>query len=185
MKNHIIIASIIVALIALSLSGQRDRYAGQPSVIRAGTDTFVATKTVIKTIDLDDDTSTDDFQFDDDAGNSTAQNVDLGEIIPAWAEIVSCQIRCIETVGTATFQVKLGTTSGATNLLAQATVDGANEFTATAATAGPVIATTVAAQHVWIEGDPSNNWTASGDQGRWAISVTYIDYGAVFTAKNP
>ncbi len=153
--------------------------------IKSSTDIHYAVKTVIKTIDLDDDASTDDFQFDDDATNSTSQNVDMGTMIPVWSEITSVTIRCFESVGAGTFQVTVGTTSAANNLLAQATVDAANEFATTAATASPVVATTAAAQKVFINGDPSGNWSDAGSAGRWAVIVTYIDYGAVYTEKNP
>ncbi len=70
-------------------------------------------KVVCKTIDLDDDASTDDYQFDDDAANTTEQVITLTNILPAYAELVSVQLRCFETVtGSASMSIDVGTTSG-------------------------------------------------------------------------
>ena len=153
-------------------------------VSAADRDIMYMTKTVVKTISANDDLSTDDFQFDDDAANSTSQNVDMGAILPAYAEIVSVHIRCFETVGSGTFQVTLGTASAGNELLAQATIDAANEIDGTATGAGPKLEAANAAKNVWINGDPNGNWTAVG-AGRWTVMVTYIDYGAVHTQNNP
>ncbi len=150
----------------------------------ADSDVMWVLKTVIKTIDLDDDGSGTDFTFDDDAANSTAQPVNLGNLVPTYGELVSVQIRCVESVGAGTFQVKLGTGTGGEQLLSQATIDAAGEMGGTAATAGPVIAATSSVVTIWIEGDPSGNWADAGDAGIWAIMVTYIDYGAVWAEKN-
>jgi len=142
-------------------------------------------KTIVQTIDLDDDASTDDFTFDDDAADSTAQNVDLGELIPAFAEVVSVHLRCFESVGAGTFQVTLGITSAANDLLAQTTIDGAGEADGTATGAGPKLETSASARHIWVQGDPSGNWSDAGDAGRWTVMVSYIDYGAAHTQNNP
>ncbi len=150
----------------------------------ASSDVMWVLKTVIKTIDLDDDGSGTDFTFDDDASDSTAQPVNLGNLVPAYGELVSVQVRCVESVGAGTFQVKLGTGTGGEQLLSQATIDAAGEMGGTAATAGPVIAATSSVVTIWIEGDPSGNWAAAGDAGIWAVMVTYIDYGAVWAEKN-
>lgn len=138
-------------------------------------------KTVKITIDLDADGST-DFVFDDTAENSTSQNVDLGAVLPAYAEILSAQIRCYESVGGAqTFQVTLGTASAGSEILAQATVDAAGEITGTGAGDGPEIVAAVSAKNVWINGAPSGDWDEAGGTGRWSVMVTYIDYGDIHT----
>lgn len=183
MKNVFIIAALILVTFAFSLPGQRGRYAGEPSVVRAGQDTYFAIKTIVKTISVNDDDSADDFQFDDDAGDTFAQNLNMGVLIPAWCEITSSVVRCLESVGSGTFQIILGVSSGNNELLAQSTIGTLNEFVATAATASPIVATTAAAQNIWIQGDPDagTNWTGVG-AGRWVVMVTYIDYGAVYAA---
>jgi hypothetical protein len=143
------------------------------------------TKTVIKTIDLDDDASTDDYQFDDDAANKTEQVITLTNILPAYAELVSWQIRCFEGVADAnTFGVDFGTTSGGTEI-GEADTDDTNEILASAAGAGPTLAATNAVRSLYFAGTPSVNWSIMHSTGRWAVMLTYIDYSAVYTQKNP
>lgn len=149
------------------------------------TDIVFSLKTIIKTVDITATGTTDDFNFDATAENSTAQNLDLGGLVPAWCEITSCTVRCFESVGAGTFQIMLGTASAGNQLLAQATVDANLELATTAATASPVVATTAAGKGVWLQGDPSGDWDEAGGTGRWAVMVTYIDYGAVYTAEGP
>lgn len=149
-------------------------------------ETYLMTKTVIKTINLDSSDDNDDFEFDDTANNSTSQNVNMGAIIPAYAEVVSVQARCFETVGgSQTFQVTLGTGSAGNQLLAQTTIDAANEIDGTATGAGPKLEAANVAKNVWINGDPSANWDDCAGAGRWSVMITYIDYGAVHTAGIP
>ncbi len=154
-------------------------------VDEANGDIMYMMKTVCKTIDLDDDASTDDFQFDDDQVNQTEQPVDLGAIIPAYAEIVSCQVRCFETVtGSASMSIDIGTASGGAEILTAANTDSANDINATGAGDGPEVVATNAARNVWINATPGANWSTL-DAGRWIVMVTYLDYGAVYTQKNP
>lgn len=149
----------------------------------ASTDVMWTLKTVVKTIDLDDDGSGTDFTFDDDAGNQTEQSVDLGAIIPAYAEVVSVQLRCYETVtGSTQMAIDLGTASGGAELLASANIDTANDIDGTATGAGPKLEAANAAKNVWINATPGANWDTL-DAGLWAVMVTYIDYGAVYTEK--
>jgi len=147
--------------------------------------TSLQTKTVIKTIDLDDDASTDDYQFDDDAANTTEQVITLTNILPAYAELVSWQIRCFEGVADAnTFGVDFGTTSGGTEI-GEGDTDDTDEVLASAAGAAPALAATNAARSLYFAGTPSANWSIMHSTGRWAVMLTYIDYGAVYTQKNP
>lgn len=149
------------------------------------TDVMYPVKTVVKTIDVDDDASTDDFQFDDDVADQAEQSVDLGEIIPAYAEVLSAQVRCFETVtGSAVMAIDLGTASGGAEVLATANTDSANNLNGTGAGDGPEILAANAAKHIWINATPGANWNTL-DAGRWAVMITYIDYGAVYTWKNP
>ncbi len=151
------------------------------------TDITYMLKTVIKTISIDDDASTDDFQFDDDAANANEQTIDLGALIPAYAEIISAQVRCIETVvssGDDVMALDLGTSDGGAEILATADTDTANDINATGAGVGPEVIATNAARNVWLNATPDENWTTFS-AGRWAVMVTYIDYGAALTEKNP
>jgi len=142
-----------------------------------------AVKTVVKTIDVNSaDTTGSDFQLDNTAANMTEQPVDLGAIIPAYAEIVSAQLRCTETVtGSAQMAIDIGVTTGAGDILASANVDTANDIKAVTIAGSPVVAALNTAQHVWINATPDANWNTPLVEGRWAVMVTYIDYGAVYT----
>lgn len=188
--KRIMLAILILAVTILSVEGQRERYAGTVSTPKLGRDLYSSTKTIIKTISIDDDASTDDFQFDDDATNTTEQPVDFGAIIPAYAEIVSAQIRCIEAVVSTgedpddITSLDLGITTGAGDILATDTTDDLNDINTTAAGAGPEVASTNAARHVWLNLVPEDNFSTIS-AGRWAVIVTYIDYGAVHTENNP
>lgn len=190
MKRYIVLAFIIIVLIAMSLSGQRGRYVGEASIIRADTDIYYAQKTIIKTISIDDDASVDDFQFDDDAGNATEQTVNMGAIIPAYAEIVSCQVRCIEAVVSSEADpdditgLDIGTSDGGGEILATGTPDDLNDVLSTVAADSPEVIATNAARNLWINLNPIDNWSTMS-AGRWSVMLTYIDYGAVNTARNP
>jgi len=166
-------------------SGVIDAMLIKPRKIVATADVMYPVKTVVKTIDVDDDASTDDFQFDDDVADQAEQPVDLGAIIPAYAEVLSAQIRCFETVtGSAVMSIDLGTASGGAEVLATANTDSANDINGTGVGDGPEILAANAAKHIWINATPGADWNTL-DAGRWAVMITYIDYGAVYTWKNP
>lgn len=148
---------------------------------------FLSVKSVMKTINLDSSDDNDDFEFDDTQGNVTEQTRDMGAIIPAYAEVLSAQLRCFETVagsGSAVMAIDLGTSSGGAEIFATADIDTANDISATEATGGPEIIATAAAKNVWINATPTANWSTL-TAGRWAVIITYIDYGSVFTIESP
>lgn len=152
-----------------------------------GTDIYIVTKTVIKTFDVNATDASDDYQFDNTAGNTTEQTIEIASIIPAYAEILSAQVRCFETVvssGTDVMAIDVGTSDGGAEILATADTDTANDINATAAAAGPEVVATNAARSVWVNATPDENWSTI-TEGRWAVMVTYIDYGATYTAKSP
>lgn len=163
---------------------------GPREVITVGVETYNAYKTVIRTISIDDDASTDDFQFDDDAVNANEQTVDMGALIPAFAEIVSAQVRCIEAVVSSEADpddiagLDLGVSDGGGEILATGTPDDLNDILSTVAADSPEIIATNAARNVWINLNPADNWSTMS-AGRWAVIVTYLDYGAVHDVKNP
>ena len=57
--------------------------------IKSSTDVSYMLKTVIKTFDVNAADTTDDYQFDNTAGDANEQPVEIPSIIPAYAEIVS------------------------------------------------------------------------------------------------
>jgi len=142
--------------------------------------TFLAQRTVIKSVDVDDDASTDDYQFDDDAANKTEQVITLTNILPAYALLTNWQIRCVETVtGSAAMQIDLGTTSGG-NELGTGSPDTADDILSIAAAGSPALAPTDAARSLYFSGTPGVNWNTL-DAGRWVVMLTYIDYGTVYS----
>ena len=180
----LIIAALAIGL-AVTGTAQQDRYAGVSATRKVGEDTYLATKTIIVTISLDDDTSTDDFQFDDDAVHSDPQSINVGNLVLPYSEILSAHIRCFESIGAGTFDVRLGISPNGQQIFASIDVDGANEIVSTPAGASPEMPATNTGTVIFFTGDPSGNWDAAGSAGRWALMFTYIDYGAVYTADVP
>lgn len=200
MKINKLASLIIGCLIGLSLLMGMRRYSpvfwravsGGIQYVGANlfedTDIVISTKTIIKTISIDDDASTDDFQFDDDQSNSNEQKVNLGNLIPTYGELLSAELRCFETVtdsgGDAVMAIDLGTATGGAEIFATADIDSANDISATGAGDGPEIVATAAAKAVWINATPDVDWDTFLT-GRWSVMITYIDYGAVHTAGIP
>ncbi len=160
------------------------RFTPSGIVLNKDSDIMYVFKTVVKTVSIDDDASTDDFQFDDDAANTSEQPLDLGAIVPAYGELVSIQSRCIEAVVGGTMASDFGTSTGGGDILSTADTDALNEINATATPFSPEVGSTNTAKNVWMNATPSANWNTL-TAGRWIIMVTYIDYGAVHTQKNP
>lgn len=152
-----------------------------------GTGVVLAVKTFIATVQLDDDTVTADYAFDDDAANTTEQVITLTNVLPAYAELLSWQIRCFEgTTAATTAAIDFGTSSGGTEIgEGDTSVDDTGELIGAAAGAGPVLLATSAARSLYFGVVPSSNWADMASVGRWSIMVTYIDYAAVHTQKNP
>lgn len=136
-------------------------------------------KTIIKSIDVDDDASTDDYQFDDDAANATEQALTITNIVPAYCEVLSVQLRCFETVtGSTAMSIDVGTTPGGDQVLLAANTDAANDINTTSAAGGPVVAATNVLRSLYVNATPGANWNTL-DAGRWVLMVTYIDYASV------
>lgn len=154
-------------------------------VMTIATDIYPACRTVIKTIDANDDDSTDDFQFDNDVADQAEQSVDLGAIVPAYAEVVSVQLRCFETLtNSGAMSIDLGLAAGDAEYLAAANIDTANDIDGTATGVGPKLEASNAARKVFINATPDADWDTLF-AGRWAVMVTYLDYGAIYTKDSP
>lgn len=155
-----------------------------PSGNVVAVDTIWALKTVTKTISVVVAVSADDFQFDDTQVNAAEQPIDLGSLVPAYAELVSAQIRCFEAVVGGTMSIDLGTSSGGAEILTAGPTDALNEINSSVAGDSPEIIATNVAKNVWINATPSANWDTLS-AGRYSIMVTYIDYGAAHTWSIP
>ena len=136
------------------------------------------------TIDVDDDASTDDFTFDDDAVDQVEQGVRVISL-PAYSTLLACDVRCFETVtGSATMGIEIGTSSGGNEIVTTSNCDTANDTMGTAAAESPEVASSSSAIDVYVSGTPGVNWSTL-DAGRWFVTITYIDNGAMYTQKNP
>ena len=152
----------------------------------ANAEIMVAYRTIIKTINADSDDDNCDYELDDTAANTNEQVVTLTNIIPAYAEIVSIQLRCYETVTAGnTMGIDIGTSSGGAEIIATANIDTANDISATEATGGPELVATNAQRSVYVNFTPGVNWSTPLNEGKWAVMVTYLDYGAVYTQDSP
>jgi len=124
-----------------------------------------------------------DDQFDNTQGNTSEQVITWTNALPAYAELVSVQLRCTETVtGSATMSIDVGTASGGNQILAAANTDSANDLNPTPAGDSPELAATNAARSVYINATPGVNWSTLS-QGRWVLILTYLDYAALYTQK--
>ncbi len=155
-------------------------------IMDANAEIMVAYRTIIKTINADSDDGNTDFACDDTAANQSEQVINLGAIIPAYAEIVSIQVRCYESVtGGNAMAIDVGTSSGGAEIIATANIDTATDISATAAAAGPEVIATNGARSVYVNMTPDANWNTPLNEGKWAVMVTYLDYGAVYTQDSP
>jgi len=147
-------------------------------------------KTTVKTISIVVAASADDFQFDDSQANNNEQFVNLGALVPAWGELVSAQVRCIEAYVSSAADpdnitsLDIGVSSGAGDVLATDTIDDLDNFITTSAAGSPIIASTQSPKDIWINMQPEDNWTTL-TAGRWAIIITWLDNGAAYTWAAP
>jgi hypothetical protein len=137
---------------------------------------FSNIKTVKKTIGYPGSVAlgTADFQWTS-AANTTAQNIDLGSIVPAFARVLDVKL---VTEATHTGAVSLAITAGSASAGSEFVATGANytlnDVRACAHAAALNNAPAAAASKVWIGGTPGANWSLM-TAGRLAIYVTYIE----------
>jgi hypothetical protein len=152
-------------------------------------DIMYMVKTVVKTVDAVAAGTTDDFSCTS-VGNVTEQTISLGAIIPAYAEVISAQIRCFETLVSSgadpdeLTSLDLGTAAGGAQLLGTVVIDSVDEINATAAASGPLVAATNAPRTVYFNIVPGDNFDTLS-AGRWGVFITYIDYSAAHEQNNP
>lgn len=118
-----------------------------------------------------------DFNLANNA-DSAEQNLDLGDIIPAFSQLYDCMIRCTETVAGGTvsaLNVALGTTSSGEEILADSVNDTLDDISEPATGSGRILASSASSRHLYgqfnIASEQWNNLTA----GKWKIYINYID----------
>ena len=120
-----------------------------------------------------------DYTFDAD-GDHTAQNEDLGIVIPGYARILDVTVICTETVAAnSNVNVTVGTASAGNQFIAQADCDAENATIGVAAGAGSIVTVTSSAQHVWFQGDPDDSTWLLMTAGEWLVLITYLDIGSL------
>jgi len=134
--------------------------------------------TIKKTIGWDGATGT-DFVWTGDA-NHTAQNLDLGTIIPAKARVTAIEIVCTETLtagGAIDITMRAGNASTGEQYIVSASCDDLNEVVAIIDATKPaaVLMNWASASHIYIGGDPDVNWDTM-TAGKWAVYITYQNY---------
>jgi len=161
-----------------------------PSGNIVAVDQIWSIKTIVKTVSVVVAASVDDFQFDDSQANNNEQFINLGALVPAWGELVSAQVRCIESYVSSEanpddiISLDIGVSSGAGDVLATDTIDDVDDFITGAAGVSPIVAATAAAKNIWINMQPEDNFTTI-TAGRWAIIITILDNGAAYTWAAP
>lgn len=111
--------------------------------------------------------------------NTTAQPIDLGTIIPAFAQISSVIAKtdvAFSGTGITAFGVTGGTTSGGTELFASADLIAKDAINQPAVGAGyTLIAVSKDAKKIYIGGAPTGgNWSAL-TAGKISVFVNYMD----------
>jgi hypothetical protein len=117
-----------------------------------------------------------DFNFVS-AANKTEQPIDLGAIIPAKARLVDLFVftdAAFTNLGALTSDVGFTTGSGALIAAANNTALDAILQPAVGA-AFTWVAITAAAQHIWVNVAPANNWDSATPVGKMTAYVTYVD----------
>jgi hypothetical protein len=146
---------------------------------RTNTDVYIGTtKTLVKTVGLD--SSGEDYELPNEA-NTNRYDLELTNLLPAYAELVSIQIRCTEAVedaGAQTMTIRIGTGANGEQILADVTPDTLNEISQSSTG----LAASNAARTMYVAFTPGANWSTL-TAGTYVLAFTYIDYGAVYTHK--
>lgn len=112
------------------------------------------------------------------AANTTAQNFDLGAIIPARSVILNAQLETNEAFSGGVVSAKLGSTSGGTDIIALTTHTSLNTITGIAVAGAPVVVPAIAASNVFLGLTRSGaNWSAL-TAGSMKVRITYLDYSS-------
>ena len=109
------------------------------------------------------------------AANTTAQNKDLGSIVPAFARVLDVKLVTEEThTGAVSLAVTAGNASAGSEFVATGASYTLNDVRACLHAIALNVAPVAAASKVWIGGTPGANWSLM-TAGRLAVYVTYIE----------
>jgi hypothetical protein len=134
---------------------------------------FSNVKTVKKTIGAPGITGC-DFNFTS-AANVTAQNIDLGSIVPANARVLEVRIRNVATfTGLTSLAITAGNASAGAQFLASVQCYTLNTIVGTLLALLWTVVPTNAASKVWIGATPGANWSLA-TAGKLEVNVIYIE----------
>lgn len=109
------------------------------------------------------------------AANTSAQNIDLGSIIPAFARVLEVRIKVTAThTGGVSLAVTAGNASAGAQFLASVQAFTLDVVVGTLVALLWTVAPTNAASKVWIGGTPGANWSLM-TVGQLEVHVTYIE----------
>lgn len=109
------------------------------------------------------------------AANTTAQNLDLGSIIPAFARVLEVRARVIAThTGGVSLAITAGNASTGEQFLASVQAFTLNVVVGTLLALLWTVAPTNAASKVFIGAVPGANWSLM-TVGKMEVSITYIE----------
>jgi hypothetical protein len=115
-----------------------------------------------------------DFQWTS-ATNQTAQNIDLGSIIPGKASVMMVKIHTEAThTGAVSLALLAGNVSAGNQFLATGANFTADDIRQTAQATIFNVAPVAAASKVWLNGTPGANWSLM-TAGIVAVYVTYLE----------
>jgi len=128
-------------------------------------------RTVVKTIGHPGETGT-DYTFDGDA-NSTAQNEEIVDVVPANARVIDAILVTTEAWDDG-IDMALGTASAGTQYFAATAMETLGDLGQQSTGSVFIANISGSASSLWIQGNPDNNWEDI-TTGETSLIVTYID----------
>lgn len=112
------------------------------------------------------------------AANTTAQNKDLGELIPEMSLVLGVYVQTLVTP-TAALTVIGGTASAGNELVSSTALTTAGDVAVSVATTNTKVGTVLpAALHAWLKATPAANWDTIV-AGKLQVVIAYVDLGEV------
>ena len=116
-----------------------------------------------------------DFNFAS-ANNTTAQNIDLGAIIPAYARVIDVVTITNSTfTGATSLAATVGSSSGGNQYITSSTIYAATAIASSASGAALAVAPSASATHAWLGATPGSNWS-NVTAGKVSVYFSYIDF---------
>jgi len=117
-----------------------------------------------------------DFNFTNPV-NTTAQNIDLGSIVPAFARVLETRVVCDESpTGLVSMALTAGNASAGAQFMASVQCFTLSTVVATLVALLWTVAPTNAASKVWIGATPGANWSLdTTNVGKWSVYTYFTE----------